>query len=86
MDRLNPFFPLIIAGLVFLLLLFLDALVLHITAIQLCNHECERLGGTTSRLIESGNWRIDDTCVCYKEVHVATFELEDVLAKRSIGG
>ena len=58
--------------------MFIIAVVLiymEIKSESLCKSECNRQGALGSYIQKSGNWKIDDLCICFFENKIKSFKL-----------
>lgn len=57
------------------ILFVIYGIYLNLMSEHLCKIKCEKENSLANEVFHSGNWRIDDICICYFEDEIKSFKL-----------
>ena len=76
MDKISSLiWLLILISILILIGTIVMGVIMKVEATSLCKKECFSNNGLAFEVYESGNWKVDDICVCFYEDRVKTFRL-----------
>jgi len=65
----------IIVGILIIFGVLIGGIIMGLISDSICKTECNRIDALEGKIIHSGNWKIDDLCVCYFEEGIKSFRL-----------
>ena len=65
----------IIIGLIGLLLIGIYGIYLKIMSNHLCEEKCKKENSLASQIFPSGDWKLNDICVCYFEDEIKSWRM-----------
>lgn len=69
------FYILVVITLIVISIFIISGVYMNLKAEELCNKKCLERGALTNEVHKSGNYKIDDTCICIYKDKIEAFKL-----------